>query len=226
MPANTRAHGSPVTNASRHWVRGGHKMSERPTPETDASQMPLGIGFVGDLKTPSQCLTSSSRVTNASRHWVRGGQGRTAGEARRLARESQMPLGIGFVGDSTMWVAMYEAARTVTNASRHWVRGGLAIVPENAPATLQVTNASRHWVRGGRAIRNLNLAGSSVTNASRHWVRGGRPLKRTEEGVSGCCHKCLSALGSWGTTLMLSQTSSATLASQMPLGMGFVGDLR
>ena len=142
-----------------------------------SSQMPLGIGFMGnrkhDLQNPFLLLPS------------------------------QMPLGIGFMGNISIRAKGETTLKTVTNASRHWVHGepksGQAISKE----FIKVTNASRHWVHGERTWKSTEQPWDmEVTNASRHWVHGeptgwstkpsGRPLPR---------HKCLSALGSWGTNL-------------------------
>ena len=62
--------------------------------------MPLGIGFVGDGEEVDGVEPDARKVTNASRHWVRGGLKETVAKHGTDEQKSQMPLGIGFVGDS------------------------------------------------------------------------------------------------------------------------------
>ena len=77
--------------------------------------------------------------------------------------------------------------------------GNLSASRLEAAAFVEVTNASRHWVHGELidAIQTL-FAEYNVTNASRHWVHG---------------------------ELTSIEAAAITLkASQMPLGIGFMGN--
>ena len=213
-------YGSEVTNASRHWVHGepvwglcegvepGHKCLsalgswgtrvEKVEVNQDklSSQMPLGIGFMGNPIKPStlfaalichKCLSAlGSWGTRAPRQrpiqpqcghkclsalgsWGTG----IPDNNQTNTNTSQMPLGIGFMGNNNWQAKMAQ--------------------PSNG-----VTNASRHWVHGERSER----ARFSALFSS---------------------HKCLSALGSWGTTSS-SRSPTPAPSSQMPLGIGFMGN--
>ncbi len=67
------------------------------------------------------------------------------------------------------------------------------------------------------------LCRQGVTNASRHWVHGERPEADWLKSCRWSGHKCLSALGSWGTH-GLAQHLEVIGESQMPLGIGFMGN--
>ena len=94
---------------------------------------------------------------------------------RILSRlKSQMPLGIGFVGD-------LDCGPVV------------AIVPEKSQMPLGIGFVGDSSKRYGGKVP------FGVTNASRHWVRGEQFIKTRNRSTQVHSHKCLSALGSWGT---------------------------
>jgi len=133
-----------VTNASRHWVHGELLSCERIGFQTKGHKCLSALGSWGTwrgFKGPLERI-----VTNASRHWVHGEQEKNFFDTLK-ATWSQMPLGIGFMGNWHFLGAIVGGLAGVTNASRHWVHGE----PErhlNPMRKLLVTNASRHWVHG------------------------------------------------------------------------------
>ncbi len=108
-----------------------------------------------------------------------------------------MPLGIGFMGNGT-YKDIEGRKILVTNASRHWVHGEPLQI-SGTRLSNWVTNASRHWVHGELLGIDLpDFIHDFVTNASRHWVHGER------------CDELLALL--------------SEVESQMPLGIGFMGN--
>ncbi len=98
------------------------------------------------------------------------------------------------------------------------------MTPDIEPHGNTVTNASRHWVHGElRRPNKSSISESEVTNASRHWVHGEHRLHEHIPSQPPS-HKCLSALGSWGTELYDSERAALDDVSQMPLGIGFMGN--
>ena len=78
---------------------GNYAFAQREGQLPQVSQMPLGIGFMGNSIDEASKQVRRKQVTNASRHWVHGERGgRRTGQNQSL-RESQIPLGIRFMGN-------------------------------------------------------------------------------------------------------------------------------
>ena len=134
--------------------------------------MPLGIGFMGNATSPfgqsnwvlrHKCLSALgswgteewmiNNIVADLRHkclsalgsWGTGGTSPNFGPQ---PNKSQMPLGIGFMGNPRSSRRVGSHSHRVTNASRHWVHGEQQPTIERNKHE-RVTNASRHWVHGG-----------------------------------------------------------------------------
>ena len=134
-----------------------------------------------------------------------------------------MPLGIGFMGNKGDLQNPMSRLR-VTNASRHWVHGELRDLLPTHTGRLCVTNASRHWVHGKRfapsrsaLVENLSQMPLGIGFMGNDEAReenaklyksqmplgigfmGNRVCSTADASRDQARHKCLSALGSWGT---------------------------
>ncbi len=166
-----------VTNASRHWVLG----------EQGAN---VGIH------------DADYRVTNASRHWVLGEPPSPRCNNRENRKPSQMPLGIGFLGNPAQVQQRLQSqslGHKCLSALGSW---GTESESENLGRRSCVTNASRHWVLGEpKNALEVNNRSSSHKCLSALGSWGTNTLAELV-GLLSQGHKCLSALGSWGTVSM------------------------
>ena len=99
---------------------------------------------------------------------------------------------------------------------------GTADSTTNSRSFWPVTNASRHWVHGGQWCWPAKVSidyGHKCLSALGSW---GTPHGCWAAPSKRLGHKCLSALGSWGTGRGIAQPQPQK--SQMPLGIGFMGD--
>ena len=184
-----------VTNASRHWVHGELDLVYGDPLLSFMSQMPLGIGFMGNLAVEPAFVIDVL---------------------------SQMPLGIGFMGNILLLARRKERLDSVTNASRHWVHGeqeNNTQVVDQQYVRHKCLSALGSW---GTAQRLIEMHNAAVTNASRHWVHG--ELAEAEKFHEKAWSQMPLGIGFMGNSSKGARSSCSAKKSQMPLGIGFMGN--
>ena len=111
---------------------------------------------------------------------------------------SQMPLGIGFMGNSMDWGGF------PSRSTRSQMPLGIGFMGNFGLLLILSTLGASQMPLGIGFLGNspidcqLSSFGFRVTNASRHWVLGEQMPNHCNNQLT-LGHKCLSALGSWGT---------------------------
>jgi len=139
----------------------------------ELSQMPLGIGFMGNECPSIQInVARSHKCLSALGSW---GTAKTKFFLKHRLQASQMPLGIGFMGN---YAPKDELEATAKESQMPLGIGFMGNVTQvTAPAKAKAKSQMPLGI-GFMGNLHLQMQGNlllRVTNASRHWVHGELP---------------------------------------------------